>query len=373
MTELFSFECIDYSQIDMLKDKHLLIFLNNNSRHNPLTFINQLKRCPDISYDFPFFFYIFKNNKIVASVKTYPDILYVEEKKYKWAWTGDLFTDQAYRGQGAASFLWERMTDFLNQRNYFIGGTFANSISIHILRKMGFIMTNRAHRLLFLKTARPFLSAHSKNLFLNKLIDAGYRFFIHGLKKTILKPINPDDLNLWIKKLNHTNNFEDLYNSNGLFYNEQYHFNDTAPKLKWKMENTKNYTHYLVFDKISKEKIFYVIFKSRRIKHKFAGRYSDFNLMTLMDFGTYTGAKKNIDRLLSFLEMIFWESNAEIFEIVTSNPYFIRKTYRKGFLKVGRGEAFLFKPPSKKILDDRSEKIENWHFTHFIADAYSFK
>lgn len=65
-----------------------------------------LKTCPDVSPGFPCFFYITNNsNRVVCSLRAYPDILFAEGKKYPWAWVGDLSTDQNYRGRGLATMI----------------------------------------------------------------------------------------------------------------------------------------------------------------------------------------------------------------------------------------------------------------------------
>lgn len=72
------------------------------------------------------------------------------------------------------------------------------------------------------------------------------------------------------------------------------------------------------------------------------------------------------------MKNFFWESDAEILEIITSNPDLIRRAYHKGFIKVGKGIEFWFKAPLGVNLGVDSELIENWHFTHFVSDTYSF-
>ena len=69
---------------------------------------------------------------------------------------------------------------------------------------------------------------------------------------------------------------------------------------------------------------------------------------------------------------MFWNSEANAVEVVTSNRDFIRKLYLKGFLKAGRGIAFFYKCTEKNRLNIEAERIENWHFTNFASDGYSF-
>ena len=100
--------------------------------------------------------------------------------------------------------------------------------------------------------------------------------------------------------------------------------------------------------------------------------YTDFSLMTLMDFGLLSREDKSLDVLLAVIDHLFWESEAEVLEIVTSSPHLVSKAQRRGHLKAGKGVAYWFKTPPQWELPPDCMEIKNWHFTHFISDAFSF-
>jgi hypothetical protein len=372
MRESFNFQYIIFSQIDNVADQHPILFLKINERHNPLKFMADLKRLPTSYSDFPFYFYIHHNDKIVSSIKAFPDFMFIRNMQYKWAWSGDLFSDVEYRGKGGASILWKNMIDVLLEQKYIIGGAFMNPITTHIGLKTGFTVTDRAHRILFMKTIKPFLSAHSKFSRANIFVDYFYRKIIQQIKQIYLKYNSFSKSNYIIEKIEFSNKDKNDLIFKKIFHNNLHHFDDCAAKINWKVENRNGLSTFIIHDKSSHKPIAYYILKSRFIKHKLGGRYSNFNLMTLMDFGFFSSNSKNIDVLIYFVENSFWNSKSDILEIVTSNPNFIRKAYRKGFIKVGRGIEFMFKPPADVELHPDSNKIENWHFTHFISDGYSF-
>ena len=341
MAESYDFKYIEFSQIHSISYLHPLILEEINSMHNPVEFINDLKTSPDISTDFPFFFYVFTGNKIIASVRTFPDVLFVGEHKYRWAWTADLLTDPNYRGQGAASYLWKRMVNIVLERDFFVGGAFANPITTHICQKMAFTVTNTAHRLLLLKSSRAFLAAHVKHRDICRLIDAIYRPSIYVLKKTILKPDSLAEWSYEIRKMD-LSDYREYNRFCKVYYGDNYHFNDSKDKIAWKLKNIKHCDFYLILQKGHKNPLLYFIVKER-VVHNFAGRYSNFTLMSLMDFGVYSEGEKDIKGLLLVLEQLFWAGNADVLEIVTSNTNLIRNAYRSGFLKGGRGVDFWFK------------------------------
>jgi len=367
-----SFAFINVSQVDDISDKHPLVLLESNKRHNPINSIPNLKKCPEITNDFPFFFYVYKNDRIMASCKVFPDTLFANGVMHKWAWAEDLYADPEFRGQGAGSFLWKKQTETILQLDYCFGGAFASPVTIHLSRKLGFTIPERAHRLIVLKNCQSLLRAHSKFTYINIAIDACFRLFIRVAKATILRPKSFYYKTLSAKKVNTSETEQAVDAFNGLKYDEPYHFNDNASRMIWKAEHKPNNVAHIVHHETEQDKVLYFILKERYIEHKFAGRYSDLTLMTLMDFGFHSDRKDNFDILLSFVEKAFWEGDSEVLEIITSNPVFIKKAYRKGFIKAGKGIEFFFKCPAGKELSSESEAINNWRFTNFISDSYSF-
>ena len=367
----YVFGFLDFSNkinIDYLKKQNTIF---KDSKHSPNKFIESIKTCPDLHDDFPYFFYIMHQAKIIASVKGIPDILFAQETNFKWAWMGDLYTNPHFRGQGIASILWENMLDIYQKRNYFVAGTFANAISAHICRKMGFTFTDKAHRLMFLKKINKFLKPYSRITLLNYFIDYFYRAIVYASKPLVHRDVPHNYKNYEIIKIDFSN-LQDLNIFNTLKYNIPFHFNDGKSKVFWKLNSANDFSSYIVIESISKKPILYLILKYRKIKHMFAGRFTNFKLMTLMDFGMKSGTKFELELLIQILLSEFWKSDAEALEIVTSLPVLIHKLYRKGFFKAGQGIEFFFKPPNKLEQQFLSRKIEHWHFTHFVADGYSF-
>jgi len=371
MTASFVFKYVDVAQLGSLAAAHDLLFLDLNRRHNPSAFLEHLERCPDLSDDFPFFFYVLHNDAVIASVKTIPDTLYYGKETYRWGWTGDLYTDPAYRGQGVASYLWENMTLIFQQRNIFIAAAFANTVSAHIFRKMGYAFTDNAHRLLFFKNCRAFLDAHSKYKLLNRSIDQLYRAVVFCLKPFLHRTDHLLESAYHVQALD----FADpkacsLFDH--LQYAEPFHFNASMSRLLWKLSNAPHCTPYAVIEKSSNTPLAYFILKNRYIKHNYAGRYTNFRLMTLMDFGARSKNHSDTDAWVYFLIKSFWDSDAEVLEAISSRPCLIDRLKHKGFVKAGRGADFFYKAPLQQELPAGSMQIENWHFTHFASDAYSF-
>jgi hypothetical protein len=285
---------------------------------------------------------------------------------------GALWTDPECRGQGLASLVMGKASEVIHDKGFTIGGAFTNPISARICRKLGFTLPNRVSRLLLLKTVRPYLKHHIRLPGLGYLLDLfyrsalkSYRFFacssraVSGLKITAVDPSSLTD----------PANVEFF---DGLAHGDLWHFNDRANKMAWKLSKTKNCTLYFVSEENAKLPFMYLIVKDRHIRHLFAERYTDFSLMTLMDFGMTSLATRNYVHLLSVIEHLFGESDAEILETVTSSPVLVRRARLRGHLKVGKGVTYLFRTLTHLDLPSEAANIDTWNITHFCSDGFSF-
>jgi hypothetical protein len=92
--------------------------------------------------------------------------------------------------------------------------------------------------------------------------------------------------------------------------------------------------------------------------------------MTLMDFGFAEPSKQNYLALLAHLLIEFYESRAEILELVSPVPEFNLVSRQCGLLPVGKGMSFAFSLPPGWNLDQSSfSDISRWPISHLSGDG----
>lgn len=182
------FNYITFNQIDQVREYHPLVYNLYLADAKKTTLFQRLKDCPDISEDFPCFFYISARDKVIATFGAMPDKLYANGKIHRWAWAGGLLTDPHYRGRGIATQLVENMVNVLHQKGIAWGGVFSTPIAIGIYRKLGFTIPGYANRYVIFKTLKPFLNSKIKNRLLSESCDKLYRALVYLMLPLINKP-----------------------------------------------------------------------------------------------------------------------------------------------------------------------------------------
>jgi hypothetical protein len=94
--------------------------------------------------------------------------------------------------------------------------------------------------------------------------------------------------------------------------------------------------------------------------------------MTLMDFGLFNKDPKLYKLLIKEIMKVFWTSEAEVLDILSSLPVFNAVLRKRGMIRVGRGESFVVSLPGDWTIDPDIYRLNNWHFTHFIGDSFTF-
>lgn len=374
MSTKSNFGCIKFDYIPfaslstMTPDHWLFRYIKENKRHS-MCFANHLHECPDITPDFPCYFYLHDGDNIVASMSAIPDTLFTKDAAYKWAWMGSFLTDPNYRRRGLGSYLWSMSLEVLSQQGYIMGGAFANPITTHICKKLDFVMPARIERLVALKLVSPLLNGYTKYRMFGRVADAMYspvaRFW-NKFSKYLL-PRGHDHVIVNEIFPTGTHGFGTSKPCHGRLA----HFNNEWNKIEWKLKYANNTKVFNVSNKCEGD-LFYLSIKERFIDKQFAGRFSNFRLMTLMDYGYFRPCDKSDDTMLNIILELFRKSDCDVLEVITPSLPLIKKAKYRGLGRAGKGVAFWFKPPPG--VDLGSDVLSNraWHFTHFVADAFSF-
>jgi hypothetical protein len=336
----------------------------------------RLESCPDITPDFPCYFYIVNSeDQIMCSIKALPDTLWIGSKKYPWAWMGAIFTEEIYRRKGLAAMITEESRRILHKQGIGRGGVFSTEIALHILKKLDFSFPGYVNRYLMIKSARPFLDAHMKSKFIVDILDrisipifrSIYQYYF-GWKKA-------DVLDVKLIDLNGKDFSEDQLPK--IEYKAKYHFNGRLEKLLWKVKgsNAKPENHcslYLLKDLENGSPLCYFAIRLKRQLEPLADKYRNFKLMTLMDFGLFKNDERIYPALLKEIINLFWKSDAEVLEVISNEKGLIKILSQKGLIKVGKGMSYTFSVPERWDLGKESNELSNWHLTSFCGDAFSF-
>ncbi|MBW1791355.1 MAG: GNAT family N-acetyltransferase [Deltaproteobacteria bacterium] len=364
--KLGEFKYITFGQIDKLEQLHPLV-----QASIPGEKFQRLVECPDVSEDFPCFFYIADDQRIYSHLSAIPDSLTADRTVYRWAWTGDLVTDPVYRGRGLAKRVVEETIKVLHQEGFIAGGGFATEVTIHIYRKLGFALPGFVTRQLLLKTIRPFLEYHLKSKPIRVLIDLLYRALFRLVRPILRIRARPKKLKVSLNEVNLYDDAKATIDVPELCYGARYHFNDSIAKLRWKFDWTKHDTRlYLLIDETTKKPLSYIVIREKKVLEPILGRYANFQLMTLMDFGFYNDDAEVYKALVQSVIGLFWKSKADILEIISSSDALNACTNRIGMRKAGKGVPFMFSVSSKWNLGERSEDISNWHLTHYSGEGF---
>lgn len=372
----YKFNYITFGGVELLRMEQPFVYEQLQG------FYNMLKTCPDIYDAFPFFFYITdKQNKIVSSIKAYPDKLFFNRKIFSWLFLGGYFTDERHRGKGLGTILMDGALRERQKRGIGYGGISATNVAWHIENKLGFSFVGHARRYIILKTFRPFLEANIKSKQIINIIDILTRPLNYLVFKKIFGILFSlrfkKTLNIHVIEVN-TPESSPLLN---LFwkpiYKTKYYFNDSLSKILWKVrasearKDNKNII-YIFTNKHNREKLCYLIIRFNYQTQPLGGKYKYFKRMTLVDYGFFIENDKIYDEIIKIMMNIFWKSDAEVFDIVTSSKKLASKLIYRGLINIGKGQNLIIYPADIKDLDNDFIKIENWHITSFTGNAFTF-
>jgi GNAT superfamily N-acetyltransferase len=367
----YIFKIVLFNEVKNLKKKHPIVYKTFLNKKGEFNRFHHLIKDPDIYENFPVFFYLEHDQELVSYTFSLPDILFIGDQQYQWSWGGGLFSDPAYRGKGLATKLIDNMVNYLHSKNIGRGGVFSTPAAIHIYEKLGYTVLGYANRFVFLKSCKPILKKYLKIEVFSEFCDS----FFRPISKLILYLHRDKEIEREEEfELTHITNLDRFTNIGGhnLFYFSKFHFNDSFPKLIFKIMRNSNLKLFIVVDKLHQQPLLYFVINNRYI-HNPLGGFSGFKLMTLMDFGFNKEKPICFKILTSKVFDLFSESDAEVLDIISSYEEFSQILKNKWMVKVGKGMSFKYTVPSSWELSDDAKSIESWHLTHFSSDAYSFE
>lgn len=359
------FRFVQFGEIAELDKRHPIIFENFGQARG-----RKLGDNPYIDDEFPYLFYLHEGKRLTCYFYSFPDRLYYQDKTFAWAWNGDLFTEPEFRGKGLATDLVAQQVAVQHARGLGWGGVFATEAAIRVYQKLNFSLPGYADRYLYLRSLTPMLREHLGSKTLVSATDGLYqvgRFLVEPILRlagpkagAIAEEADPAS--------------EDCRNALAqLYYPEMFHFDGGADMLLWKLAARGGNRFYLLKDRATQERLSYLVVRSRKLIEPMAGRYRDFELMTLMDYGLFVHDDRPYDAIITVLFDLFHQSTADVLDIVSSSPELGRRARRRGMWRFGKGMSYKFcVPPAWTLTDDRLT-IRNWRLSHFSGDAFTFE
>jgi hypothetical protein len=368
----YNFGYVRFGEIESFKKNQTAFYQQNSS------FWTIITDCPDTYDTFPCLFYITnQDNKIVCSLRSYPDTIYQGDRFLPWAWLGNVFTEEAYRGQGLFTMLAEESRKALHANGLPFAGVSANDQSIYVYHKLGYNLIGYGSRFIILKTIRPFIAPWFKSKIIPMRVGKITKPFFSLIFRYLFRFSSPVKARYKIDMISYPlgDGIKDL--PWRTMHDKRFHCSDNVERLFWKVRSSnlrqENKTSlYVLFDVNSRKPLCYFAIRLKNQTEPLAQRYVDFLRMTLMDFGLFKDDPEIYKLLLNQVMRVFWTSDAEVLDVISSIPVFDSILRQRGMMKVGRGESFVISLPSDWTVDPDIYRLDKWHFTHFIGESFTF-
>ncbi len=369
--EDFKFGFVTFGEIDKAAETHPAVYRSFVTEDGDFTEFEPFRGNPDIYEEFPFFFYIAHEDRVVCNRFAIPDVLITDRGKHPWSWGGGFFTVPEYRGKGLGTKLIDNMVRVLHGKGIGSGMVFSTPVSVHIYRKLGYSFMGYADRFVFLRSCAPLLRKYIDCSGVIKFADTLFRPFPRALV-SILSSLGPGrnkDLSRHrIDKAEVESTMEGL----NIHHGSRFRFNDSGAKLAFKLSRAGNSQFFIMEDKKENRPAAYFILKNRVLTQPLGG-YSGFRMMSLMDYGFFSQNPLSPKLLVREVFDSFMKSDAEVLDIVSSHPGLSSAAGRMGMINIGKGMSFTFTFPDSWNLNTENSGLEDWQLSHFSGDGYSFE
>jgi GNAT superfamily N-acetyltransferase len=329
-----------------------------------------LEKNRHITNDFPVFCYMLDGDKVSAHFSSFPDRLYSGNSEYRWAWCGHLFTNPEYRGKGIASALVREQVSLFHSKNLAWGGVFSTPTAIRIYERLGFSVLGYVPRYFMIKNVSPVVRHHFANSFFIRTLERTYETCFQIARRMLY------DQRAFFR--DYTIDVEEVEALNAehcnIKYSERYHFDDSEAMVCWKMGARKIDQLYIVRSRRTGNKVLYLLVRRREIKKRpLLGKYTGLNLMSVMDYGCFDLEASISDAIISSTMALFFASESDACEIISSDPNVCRSARRHGMMRIGMGMSFAYCVPSNWKLGSGSADLHQWHLTHYRGDGFGFE
>jgi GNAT superfamily N-acetyltransferase len=312
----------------------------------------------------------------VSWIRLWADRLWLDGVELPWLWTGDLHTVPELRGRGLATHLQREGTRWAEQHGYGRGSVFSTDDTLHIYRKLQYLLPGYAGRHVLLRSARPVLAGHigfkpvvtaaARSLHpfaavAARVIRARCRRWTAGSKVWRRGDAAGAEVDAVIAAAERTMPLR---------------FNISARKLQWKVDHASKKGGPCLVTVVAGEDgapLALAVTRTRMETRPLAGRYRDFRCTTVLDFVCAEPSERTRQILLGHLVADFLDaSDAEVMQLVSYDPRLAALSKTLGFLRAGRGMSYACRLPPGVTVPGPPQSIASWPVTHFSGDGPFF-
>ena len=305
--------------------------------------------------EFPYLFYFIEGDQIVGSRKAIPDTVKRGGELYPFAWLFDAYVNPNFHGQGIGTKLVQAQVEEFGRRNQLSGATYSTETMLRIYEKLGFEI-GICPRLAAVRNTRPFLQ---ERVGATASVISPFANLALGAKAWLKGSLSSSDYSLThVAQDEVSSAIANVQNSLKV-----YHWDTSdgwiASRLK---EDDKIYLLQVAGSQTS------AMFVTRLREQESADGEASLKRLTLMH---YRCPPQALDQCARALNKLSRRENADVADIVTSDPEMITAFEKHGFSQRSDGMTFVYKLPPGMVLPEAAN-LSDWHLTHFCSDGFLF-
>ena len=340
-----------------------------------LDFLSAARQFPGADDDFPIFFYLSYGENVCAYLRAIPDLLTIDGRNRRWAWTGDNYTDPQFRRQGLSTRLQQAATRHLHYMGIGRGSVYSTEVTQRIFEKLGFTHVGYAKRFLLLRSLTPILEANISRRLLRRM-TAGVLNPMVRFSAVCARGRNKMTLTRTVCR--RMTDFSDLQFGQlleNIASRRSLHFGIQPDLLRQKFEIAKKsgtMSAWLILEKKTGESLAYMILRERFQDKPMAEKYRGFQLMSLADYALVNDDAGTVSALAGHCLEVFFQSGCDVLEIVSNKKCVHNAAVRRGLLPVGKGMSFNYSVPENWQWGAEQAQLEKWPLTGFCGDGFTF-
>lgn len=313
------------------------------------------------------------SGRVVSWIRAFSDRLSVKGEERQWLWTGDLTTLPEFRRRGLATRLQRESTKWALDREIGRGSVFSTDETLHIYRKLGYLLPGHAARSVLIRSVDPILKAHVSSEWGRRVARAVGRPFaglatqlvLHrcrrwtrGSQAELCQAVSAPSVQAILASAERW---------------MPVRFSLAPATLQWKIEHSVRRgaeVELLAITDTHGSPLAFAVLRSRVETTPLAERYRDFRCTTLMDFVLAEPSERAARSMVAHVCKHFLESpGGEVLQLISYHAEVTRLARRLGALRAGRGMSFACVLPRTLEPPAGASDISAWPVTHFSGDG----
>jgi GNAT superfamily N-acetyltransferase len=359
------FHTIRLGELPELEKYHPAVWRADPTLPQPI-----LPQDTDPNPDFPILFYCEEGRDLACYIRCFPDTLHVAGRAVPLAWNGNLLTLPEFRRRGLARAIVEcQMQEFARTGTVW-GGVFSAPAALRLYEKLSFSMVGTAPRLCFVRSTTAFLDHHMPTALAR--VAGGLGAGAARLLDRALRLRQPFRSTVSSREISKAD-FAGLAAAGFAAPQGQAHW-DHSPDWLLRRQSVRDIDHiHLVERSGGGDPVGYIVVRQRRnLKRPIREKYYGVDVMSLMHYGAFSDDRDANEMLLAAALNLFAASDADMFEVVTSDPALREAARRAGLFPLGGGMSFKFHA-SEALTELLPTDLAAYKLTHYSGDGFSFE